>query len=389
MGNKIVVLGGNHHNTLGVVRSLGMKGLKPYVMVLCNTRKSFVLTSKYIQKGWICQTHRNAIDTLCANFSVITEKAVLIATNDESASLIDSHINLLSPFFYLPNAGDQGVLTEWMNKEIMSQNAASVGLNVPKTWLFKDANKPSDIEFPCITKGINSVIGSKNDIRICQNEVELNNFLYNQRHCPEIQIQKFIDKDFEFQFLGLSLNGGEEIIIPGRTRINRPNGIENDEFFLEFGKCDSSFDETISKCKSFIRLTGYSGIFSAEFLRGKDGTDYFMEVNFRNDANGIAATTSGTNLPYLWYLYNSGGDYKTELDDSSVNDVFMTPDLSYFHIMMKREISYKEWKRNIQRTSCFSTYCKDDIRPFIALLFMQKRGIISAIFKRFLKSIKQ
>ena len=40
--NNIIVIGGNHHNTLGVIRSLGYKGLRPYVILITNNNKPYI-----------------------------------------------------------------------------------------------------------------------------------------------------------------------------------------------------------------------------------------------------------------------------------------------------------------------------------------------------------
>lgn len=40
MNNKIIVFGGDHHNTLGVVRSLGEAGIKP-ILILHGTINNF------------------------------------------------------------------------------------------------------------------------------------------------------------------------------------------------------------------------------------------------------------------------------------------------------------------------------------------------------------
>lgn len=40
--NNIIVIGGNHHNTLGVIRLLGYKGLRPYVILITNNNKPYI-----------------------------------------------------------------------------------------------------------------------------------------------------------------------------------------------------------------------------------------------------------------------------------------------------------------------------------------------------------
>ena len=48
MKNKVLIIGGDHHNTLGVVESFAEKGIKPYVLIYENNSHSFVLHSKHI-----------------------------------------------------------------------------------------------------------------------------------------------------------------------------------------------------------------------------------------------------------------------------------------------------------------------------------------------------
>lgn len=51
MNREVVVIGGNHHNTLSILRSLGEKGIKSLLIVLSPyDPKPFVGYSKYIQK---------------------------------------------------------------------------------------------------------------------------------------------------------------------------------------------------------------------------------------------------------------------------------------------------------------------------------------------------
>ena len=37
--NKVLVIGADHHNTLGIVESLGEKGIKYYVLIVADIKK--------------------------------------------------------------------------------------------------------------------------------------------------------------------------------------------------------------------------------------------------------------------------------------------------------------------------------------------------------------
>ena len=51
-----------------------------------------------------------------------------------------------------------------------------------------------------------------------------------------------------------------------------------------------SFNCDLNACKKFIKHIEYQGLFSMEYLRDKQENDYFMEINLRNDGNGICVT---------------------------------------------------------------------------------------------------
>ena len=364
MNNKVLVIGADHHNTLGIVESLGLKGIYSYVIIVADIKNSFVLKSKYIAKGWICRTPEDVVEEMLSHFSDTINRTIVYSSYDNVSSVLDAASNRLSPYFILPVTNEPGSLGHKMSKEYMSELARQVGLNVPKTWLVSDGKIPNDVEYPCITKAISSVEGSKKNICICHTSDELADFFKKSDHCPIIQIQKFISKEYEFQFLGCSLNNGEHVIMSGRTHIDRPNGIDN-TFFLKFDKVEQEFNDTLTKAKEFIKRTGYSGTFSIEFLKDKNnGNYYFTETNFRNDGNAICQTSAGINIPYIYYLYYSGKDWELELNNSSIKTTYLMPEIYYFKCLLKREFSFKEWWRNLRKTTCFITYFKGDSKPF-------------------------
>ena len=379
MGSKILVIGGNHQNPLGVIEALGQKGLRPYVIINEPCKSSFVLKSKYIQKGWLCATEEETIQCIFTNFSQSEAKTVVIACNDNTASLLSDNYDRLSDFLIIPGINRQCAVSEWMDKEKMSEAAESIGLTIPKSWRVSKNNMPSDIVFPCVTKSLTSVKNGKSEFTICNNQKELNDFVANQAHSGTIQVQQFIDKEFEFQYLGCSLNGGEVIIIPGRTHIDVTTHFNN-LTFLKYTESKVIEDsKTLTNTEKFIQHTGYSGLFSVEFMHGKDGKDYFLEMNFRNDGNGIVVTAAGTNLPYIWYLYNSGGDYLSEIKKSVVKETYSVPEDSYFISMLQGGLNYSEWRRNMKKANCYITYFKGDTGPFWALMWLQKRAILASM----------
>ena len=177
------------------------------------------------------------------------------------------------------------------------------------------------------------------------------------------QIQEFIDKDFEYQLIGCSTS--KEIIIPGVSKILRPCKGSNTSFLhytpMKEGFCD------IEKCKEFVRRTGYRGLFSLEFLRDKQGKDYFMEINFRNDGNAICVTAAGMSLPYIWYLDCLGKDYSEE-KAKPINPVYVMPDMAELKLLFTRQISFRDYIQDFRKTDRFMEYDSKDRKPFWKLL---------------------
>ncbi len=367
MQNKVLVIGGDHQNTLGVIEALGQKGVRSYVIILGQVRNSFVLKSKFVEKGWICENEDALVSSILDNFKPEKKKAVAIACCDDAANILDAHYEQLDQLLVIPTVNGVGTLISWTDKNKMTETAKRLGITIPPSWLISNTTIPADIVYPCVIKPISSVNHGKKGFAKCANEKELITYFSSKKEGEPVQAQQFIEKDFEFQFIGCSLHGGEEVIIPGLTHIETTTGFNN-LVFLRYDRYDSSFENTVEVSKRFVKETGYSGLFSIEFMRGKDGKDYFLEMNFRNDGNGISVTSSGTNLPYIWYLYASGGDYNGELARSSVKTTYMMPEISFFLSVINGEVSFREWLADCKKTTCYLTRFEDDMEPYRALI---------------------
>ena len=127
-------------------------------------------------------------------------------------------------------------------------------------------------------------------------------------------------------------------------------------------------DAPLEKCKEFVKKVGYKGLFSIEFIRGKDGKDYFMEMNFRNDGNSICVTKAGYNLPYLWYLCCIGEDYKEELSKCELRPVLVMPEFDDHGFVIRGEISFWQWFKDIVRSDAYMEFDSKDMMPFFARL---------------------
>lgn len=361
--NKAIVIGGDHHNTLGVIRGLGERGIKSDLVLVVPAAMTFVDASKYVAQKLKIDSDDEIVDFLISKYKDEKEKPVVICCSDSSSGVIDENADRLRPYFYLPGAQEQGRISKLMNKKEMADLAVEVGLKIPQTSYLSEAEQDlSSIKLPCIIKPIVSRKGSKTEIAICRTFTELED--YSKTHnLFNDQIQQFIDKDFEYQLIGCSTS--KEVIIPGVSKILRPCKGSNTSY-LHYTPLEDGFCE-IEKCKEFVRRTGYHGLFSLEFLRDKNGQDYFMEINFRNDGNAICVTAAGMSLPYIWYLDSAGKDY-TEETNKEISPVYVMPDMAELKLLLTRQISLRDYISDFKKTNRFMEYDKRDPKPFWKLI---------------------
>lgn len=359
--NEVYVIGGNHHNTLGVVRALGEKGLRPILILVTTENKPFVSYSQYIKKTIQIPQNDLIPDVLLEESKARTSKHVVICCSDASSGVVDINRDALSSFFFLPGSEFQGRITSLMSKRKMADIAQSIGLKTPETCYGENCGLFINYA-PLIIKPLISMKGSKSDIHICYSYDEVKKYT-DELGAENVQIQQFIDKDFEYQLIGCSTS--KEVIIPGVSKILRPCKGSNTSF-LHYTPIEEGFCE-IEKCKEFVRRTGYHGLFSLEFLRAKSGQDFFMEINFRNDGNAICVTEAGMNLPFIWYLDCIGKDY-TEETNKEIIPVYVMPDMAELKLLVTRQISLREYVGDFKKTNRFMEYDKKDPKPFWRLI---------------------
>lgn len=374
--NKAIVIGSDHYNTLGVVRSLGERGI-PVYLILMTEKEGFVSKSKYIAKSWsVSSSEKGILEILLKQFNNEKYKPVIIPTSDFAVKVIDNNLDMLKYKYIMPNVKNvQGNITKLMNKKVMNEIAIKSGLTVPKTWeifLNNQYRFPDELTFPCIVKPVCSVEGKKEDIVVCKNQLALKNNLFKLKNSyNRVLIQEYVD--------------GEDAImvnIAGYIAINRhiilPAIIEKvREYPLNTGSTSyakavksSVYVKNVNKIYGFLSNLGYSGLFDIDFKFAKNKL-YFIEINFRNGASGYALTKAGVNLPYLWYLEASGFNIDRLKKDIDRDYYFMMEARDIKHVL-NRNIKLMTWLKDLIRTRSFLLINLRDMKPLIARLYRKQ-----------------
>jgi predicted ATP-grasp superfamily ATP-dependent carboligase len=368
---KIVVIGGDHYNTYGIVRSLGEEGINSDVLILgCKSKDSFVMRSKYMANGHGCETHDEAIAYLKKGIENGGE-GIIICCSDEAEELVLAHYDVLSKSYILPVCEDYKETTRLMNKDAITELAKQYGICVPETWQVRDRHIPKSINYPCITKPITSTGGHKSDIVVCRNERELKAVVEDESRCADYVVQEYIEFEKEVSILGVVLANGE-VRLSGCIDKLRTCMIGTTSFGMMVD--NGLLGNNVPKLEAMMKSTGYRGLFSAEFLM-KENKFYFLEVNFRNDGNTYVATASGQNLPLQYVQSVMGEEIKN--DNSSYPCYFML-DVEDVLALRRNRVTLGQWRKDFRQVNACLVYNKLDRKAFNKKL----KNVIKSTFRR-------
>lgn len=365
-----IVAGTGSYNDLGVIRSLGERGIPVYYV----TDKEHVFPnhkSKYIVQTIYCEMdEKEFVSTIKSVCIQQYAHGVIFPTSDITALYLDKNYTSLKECCSFSHA--YGKLELEMDKRQMVARAENAGLRVPNS-ASADARKlPDNINFPCIIKPLTSAFGEKSDITICYNETELSSAtkVYIEKSNVNILIQDFVtDVRQEIAVPGLSLPNGEVII----------KGVVNKRCIMGSGSTvygSYSIEEhsnLYEKIKKFIHSVDYVGIFDMEFLEDNFGEYHFVECNYRNGAYGYAVTAAGFNIPYIFFqvLTSQPWDKPTKLQSV----VFME-ERSYILNLTQKRMSLWHWLKDVLSTDVFLFFNWKDLRPYLRIPHFIKRYFI-------------
>ena len=376
--NKIIVIGGNHPNTLGLIRSIGENGI-PVILMLepCSTLEYCCLRfSKYIQKKYFLKTEEEILEVLNRDFSAEHEKTIILCASDAAISLMDAHYDELKDRFLFFNAGEQGRINHFMDKANMLQLAKECGLTTIRTWhLNSQSSIPEDLTFPCFVKASNSAVDGKAGIGLCDTKEELAERLQLGH---EFLVQEYVEKDYELDINGISICHGEEVMIPAVCRKIRDYE-ERQSDFIVLEDVQQYPHVDLENLKRLIAAIGYEGLFSVEFLCRGDKA-YFLEINMRNDGVNYLYTTSGVNTPMRWVNYCCG---KSDAVDKGVckTPTFLMQQADLTNVL-HHQISLGTWLKDLMRTRAFFVLNWRDPKPFIYTMWMNFKLVLRKLHLR-------
>lgn len=375
MKKVVIIFGSPLRTTTGLIRSLYGHGYHIVVILEpCDKKSSTMQYSRLIDELFFLDKLENAINIIL-RFKNEEYKPSVLFSSDSSVLLLDKYYEQLRDGFHFFNAGEQGRISTYLNKINTFPIAEEAGLSLIKTWVVKDVHKiPTDITFPCLTKGSNSTASDKSDMHICRDRKELETSL---RDGVEYLIQEYIKKEYELDFVGLAYNHGKDVYIPAVVRKIRDDLFRQSVYIrLDDVRDYANFDPEI--IKKFLGKIGYEGIFSIETIYC-NGKYYFLEINLRNDGCQWIYTAAGINYPLLWVKYGEGGLTKDSLAGIKFKAPFYLMAEDDVYNMLEGKVLPWIWIRDLCRTNTFFNLCLNDPLPFAMSIVIHARQLCKKI----------
>lgn len=375
--NKVIVFGPGMVNTLGMIRSVGGKGVSVHVIM---QSKRGVLNpvshSKYINKIYYIEKDEEIIDILHKEYWNESERIAILCGGDDAISLLDKYYEDLKQRFLIFNCGEQGKLNYYLNKINQFPVAKEAGLSLIRTWEIDGTqNIPSDISYPCLTKGSNSTTSTKQDMHLCYSYDELKGCINNH---TKYLVQEYIKKEYELNFVCIAFNHGEDVFVPCVIRKIRDDiGRQSAYFKTDDISNYPEFDKNI--LKKIASQMQYEGIFSVEVIYSK-GKYYFLEINLRNDGCGYLYTKAGCNYPLLWQKYASGDLKSKDIDTIDVKiPCFMMGENDLMNLF-QHKVGFFTWTKQFLSSDTYYMLSLRDPLPFIFNTYSHFRQLMKRVF---------
>lgn len=369
--HKLILIGHEHYNPLGLIRSIGEQGLLVNVIMIRGDYK-FASKSKYINNLYYVGNLNEALEILIKKYGNEKYRPFVFACADITTDFLNTNFDLLKDRFYFFNSGEDKLINKYMSKYQQVELAKSVGMNVLWTKEISNQLIPKDIIYPIITKAIDSrVSGWKQQSFICNNEQELKSAL-SRIKAEKIILQQFIHKKNELGIDGYSIKNGKDVAFTFAYNYK----YIRDGSFSHYMNIFTPTDDNILKLASdFLRRMKYEGIFDIEFLEDQDGKLYFCEINLRNSGWSYASTTNGMPLPILWALDTLNGkisrDYQIQIPEGYI----AMEGFDYLRGKEKGQKGLGTFAKDFVRTDCHFILNSKDMRPFwayIGSIFLRK-----------------
>lgn len=363
--NLVCVIGGNHHNMLGIIRMMGENNIKVNAIIINGDKNSFCIKSKYLSSySLVAYDEKKIINEI----NKLPKDTIIIPTGDDAAFIIDKNYKKLKSKYILPSINDEeNQMEKYMNKYFQNQLLKKYNLKTAESFIYEfNKNLPENLEFPVIVKPLLSIDGKKSDIQIASN---INDLLvklkeFEKKEYKRVIIQKYIYMDYECGLNGCICN--DSVVIPAILKKIRRFPLKKGN--VSYGKIikKNEMKVDLSPIIHMLKEIRYNGMFDIEiFICGEDY--YINEINFRNSGNSYAYMKGNVNLALIWVMKNL--NLKNDLPFEVKKSYYFRDEILELKQLFNKNISFVEFIYSwFKSRSNFIINFKDPM-PFLKLLF--------------------
>lgn len=359
-----LLFGEGNYNTLGVLHELAAIGVDPLLLIIGKYKdwksSNIIGYSKFARRVVKVDSVENGLAWIKEHIEFFANNTIIYPTSDTTEMLLDRNFDWLSLKFKFPNAGMKGAVSRLMDKNLQTELARKSGLRILASQFTTSSHfSLYKVKYPCMCKPLNSTTGSKGDMRVCKNEVELREAIHTGKHTHEFVVQQYILNEADLLFLGVSFSNGN-IWIP--AVVIKPGVSPIGEYTHAIISTDvKKYLPEINEVRDFVKSTGYMGPFSIEFGLEK-GKNFFFEINLRNDGTSHYPLAAGINLAQA---YIQGFPINAAMCEYEMID-----EIGDLRRVLNGNIGFIQWIKSFLKAGSYRFYMKDDIGLIIPLIKM-------------------
>jgi D-aspartate ligase len=359
----------SNHAALGVVRSLGRRGIPVWLVQRERSAASF---SRYTRRR--IRWPAGECDRVTSLLDLAEREAVrgwtIFPTEDDTVALLGRHGDVLRDVYRLASPPWE-IACHAYDKRLTYRRAAALGVDVPRTWFpeDRDAVAALDCPFPSVLKpAVKEVANAFTRDRawlVTDRPSLLTRYDEATRLVPRdvVMVQELIRGGGEAQlsYAALCVDGRPVASIVARRL--RQNPVD----FGRFSTCVETVDcpPVEEAGRAFLAGIGYTGLVELEFKRDPDVGRYkLLDVNPRVWGWHGLAQAAGVDFPHLHWRVLDGERIPETRARTGVRWVLLRRDVPVAVVQMRRhELAPTEYLRTLRPPLAFAIFARDDPLP--------------------------
>lgn len=308
--SKWLILDAYSPRTLGLVRSLGQRGIE---FVLAGTdRHDMCLRSRYCREWFIYTSPHHSISGFVADLNEKANKYDFDLIVPTAEATILACRQKRSEFNKPVLISTDEVIDTVYNKRRILEMARESGINVPETVYVDSSNYEAKHlavdRFPVAIKAESSdricgdrILNTGDSVYALDHETLLSSCRNRMEKSP-LLVQEFIDG------YGIGISGvfieGEALVLFGHRRLRESTPTGGPAAYMESIRIPENLCQEAAQ---LMKRTGYSGPAMVEYkVDYESGKAYLMEINCRLWGSIMFPLSIGVDIPYIWWKSVNG-----------------------------------------------------------------------------------